>query len=110
MNRSILFLILFFAYSVHFGLFPSSFPEYTKCKEKELLRVAWYYVVSELPRTKPIVTNKCKIRIANIPYLKATNPHYKKVIKMRFENELYKPLPVNKNGPEHLPSIWNEVG
>ena len=28
----------------------------------------------------------------------------------KFENKLYKPLPVNKNGPEHLPSIWNEVG
>ena len=109
-NKSIPFLFLFFCYGVYFGLFPTSFPEYTKCEEKELLRKGWNYVLNELPRAKPLVTNKCKIRIGNIPHLKATNPHYKKVIEMRFQNEFYKPLPVNKNGPEHLPSIWNEVG
>ena len=109
-NKSIPFMILFLCYGIYFGLFPTSFPEYTKCEKKELLRQGWNYVLTELPRAKPLVTNKCKIRIGNIPYLEATNPHYKKVIKMRFNNEYYKPLPINKNGPEHLPSIRNKVG
>ena len=108
--RSIFFLFLVFGYSVHFGLFPKSFPEHTNCKNKEDLRLAWNFVKGELPRALPLVTNKCLIRIGNLQYLKATNPHYKKVIKMRFNNEYYKPLPINENGPEHLPSIWNEVG
>ena len=99
--RSIFFLFLVFGYSVHFGLFPKSFPEHTNCKNKEDLRLAWNFVKGELPRALPLVTNKCLIRIGNLQYLKATNDHFDKVIEIK--NSLIE-------APDYSPSIWNKVG
>ena len=100
-NKSILFITLFFSYGIYFGLLPSSFPEYTKCEKKELLRQGWNYVVSEVPRAKPLITSKCLIRIGNLQYLKATNAHYDKIIEIRSSL---------KEAPNYLPSILNKVG
>ena len=99
-NKSIFLIILFFCYGIFFGLFPTSFPEYTKCEKKELLRQGWNYVVSEIPRAKPLITNKCLIRIGNLQYLKATNDHFDKIIEIK--NSFIE-------APEYLPSIFNKV-
>ena len=100
-NKSVLGLLLFFSYAIYFGLFPKSFPEYTKCEKKELLRQGWNYIISELPRAKPLITDKCLIRIGNLQYLKATNDHFDKVIEIK--NSLIE-------APDYSPSIWNKVG
>lgn len=100
-NKSILLITLFFSYGVYFGLLPSSFPEHTKCEKKELLRQGWNYIISELPRAKPLITNKCLIRIGNLQYLKATNAHFDKAVEIK--NSLIE-------APNYSPSIWNKVG
>ena len=100
-NKSVLGLLLFFSYAIYFGLFPKSFPEYTKCEKKELLRQGWNYIISELPRAKPLITDKCLIRIGNLQYLKATNYHFDKAIEIK--NSLIE-------APDYSPSIFNKVG
>ena len=108
-NKSLVFLFILFFYGIHFGVFPSSFPENTKCKKKEDLKHAWYWIKREIPRAIPIVTNKCLIRIANLQHLKATKEHFEIVLELQRKNKFYKPLPANKNKPEYLPDIWNDV-